>query len=693
MEYDIDLDHFDEYDAFVEGRKTKRQTTRPTTYTTQPSNLQLKKRRSPWQPLPEEIITAIFSLTSQRTLKCVSLVCRDWSRISRSMIRRVGVWKTMDENGHHQLLNQMPKINTLVCWFLKDPELPPAHWDWIDPNSTLSMWKRFLRASTKPSEEGPLLNHIKELVIHGDYISYKGVIAPLLPHLQYLQTLRLDFQKDHSTIDLFPILDHCSNLKELTIKGAVNKHLIIRVDSNDHDLTCAKVPEPPPKEELAWFYDQPTPTYPQRYGVLRIDFHEVIISQRTLERILVTCQLLDTLKATEMPKYRTVPSQPGVLLPVYLDRGRITRLAREFCPRMKWLALLQKFEPDQVWSTTDKPAKQGYGSQPPSRLYEWFVGKRRYLSASLEALDRQLIRNYRAQSILRFLTTLEITDTFARQEVHLGLLLSYTPCLEHFRASRAQFSIMTRRESYMTADGEHFYQTYISPKVCASEYKTNRERRMVARERGVLDLGPPHQASPSAIMRHIQKAREGKVRVGGTHWQCYNLRSLDVGLCHASDTPRLFTYLWQHCPLLRHLRVRCKSVQMGQSHYHNATPLFPLRDLRGLAQLETVTIYTDNIHGVSTGSEFEFLRRPINGKQSRCKKTRPPPMDTRRTIYEDDCGDDDTAVVLPCLMSMVFVFRSSIHKTDYRKVVETLEGMRPGVEFRFIERSTIDGAL
>ncbi|KAF9214204.1 hypothetical protein BGZ59_004131 [Podila verticillata] len=108
MEYDVDLDHFDEYDAF-------------------------------------------------RTLKCVSLVCRNWSRISRSMIHRVGVWKPMDENGHQELLNQMPKINTL--------------------------------------------------------------------------------------------------LEDLTIKGAVNMHLIIRIDSNDHDLTCAEVPEPLPREELAWFFD------------------------------------------------------------------------------------------------------------------------------------------------------------------------------------------------------------------------------------------------------------------------------------------------------------------------------------------------------------------------------------------------------------------------------------------------------
>lgn len=685
MEHEIDLDHYDEYDAVVEGRTKKHRTLH---ITQNASSLFPKKRRSPWQPLPEEILSAIFSHLSQTSLKRVSVVCRDWARISWAMVRRVGVWKTMDENGHQELLDRMPKINTLACWFLKDPELSSIHWEWIDPNITLSMWKRFIRASTKSSEEGPLLHHIKELVIHGDYISYKGVIAPLLPHLKYLQTLRLDFQKDHSNINLFPILDHCSSLKELTIKGAVNKYLIIRADSNDQDLTCAEIPEPLPKEELTWFYNnQPTPTYPQRYGVLRIDFHEVVISQRTLERIVVTCELLDTLKITEMTKYRTVPSQPGLLLPVHLDRGRIARLVRELCPRMKWLALLQKFEPDQVWNTTDRPANQGYDSQPPSRLYEWFVGKRRYLSASLEALDRQLIRDYRVQSVLKFLTTLEITDTFARQEVHLGLLLSYTPCLEHFRASRAQVRIMTRIEYYRTAGEERSYCANISPKVWASEYKTNRERRLEARERGLLDLGPPHQASPYAVKRHIQKAREGKVRVGGNHWQCYNLRSLDVGLVHASDTSRLFTYLWQHCPLLRHICIRC------ELHCSKDMPRFPLKDLRGLEQLETVMIYIHDIRGVVTGSEFEFLRRPIDGKQSRCKRTRPPATSTRRTIYEDDSGDDDTTVALPCLMSMVFVYRSPFLKAEYRRLVETLEEMRPEVEFRFIEQCTIDGAL
>lgn len=40
----------------------------------------------------------------------------------------------------------------------------------------------------------------------------------------------------------------------------------------------------------------PTVTYPQMYGGLRGE----VVSQRTLERILVTCRLLRTLKAPDM---------------------------------------------------------------------------------------------------------------------------------------------------------------------------------------------------------------------------------------------------------------------------------------------------------------------------------------------------------------------------------------------------------
>ncbi|KAG0311087.1 hypothetical protein BG000_006792, partial [Podila horticola] len=203
------------------------------------------------------------------------------------------------------------------------------------------MWNKFVRDVTNPlpskammkGTEG-LLHNIKEIMIHGDYISYKRVIAPLLPHLQYLRILRLDFQRDNSTMDLFPILDNCSNLKELTVKGAINRFLIIRSDSDDQELACAEVPDPPPKEELESYIhaNQPTTAYPQQYGILCIVLHEVVISQRTVERILITCPLLRTLKATEMKKYRPVPSRPDTLKPVHLDRGRIARLVREHCP-------------------------------------------------------------------------------------------------------------------------------------------------------------------------------------------------------------------------------------------------------------------------------------------------------------------------------------------------------------------------
>lgn len=48
---------------------------------------------------------------------------------------------------------------------------------------------------------------------------------------------------------------------------------------------------------------------------------------------------------------------------------------------------------------------------------------------------------------------------------------------------------------------------------------------------------------------------------------------------------------------------------------------------------------------------------------------------------------------LPLLTSMVFVYCSYPIKNDYRDVVEALEEIRPGVEFRFIELFTADGPL
>ncbi|KAF9197427.1 hypothetical protein BGZ59_005448 [Podila verticillata] len=126
-----------------------------------------------------------------------------------------------------------------------------------------------------------------------------------------------------------------------------------------------------------------------------------------------------------------------------------------------------------------------------------------------------------------------------------------------------------------------------------------------------------------------------------------------------------------------------------------------LQDLRGLELLETVRIYTDSIRGILAGSDFEFLRRPLDMRsqdqrqyEQRAAKHAPRgAKEVAGTIYEDDEGDDDTAVVLPFLTSVVFVYRSSPMKEDYRDVVEALEEIRPGVEFKFIERFTTDESI
>ncbi|KAI9236849.1 MAG: hypothetical protein BYD32DRAFT_417816 [Podila humilis] len=733
MEYELDLDTYADfdYDAFVrkfsdvdiKPRNTKREIACHTIQPAPPEGLVApKKQRTQLRPLPHEVLSAIFSFLPQATLRtCASLVCKDWARVCQFVVRRVGVWRVLGEDGHLELLNQMPKINTLVCWILQDPELQPEYWTSIDPNSALKMWNKFVRAVTEPlpsrglkKVKNCLLDNIKEIVIHGNYISYKRVIAPLLPHLQYLRILRLDFQRDNASMDLFPILDHCLNLKELTIKGAINRFLLVRADGEDQELEIANVPEPPPKEELESYIheNQPTTIYPQRYGILCIVLHEVVISQRTLERIIVTCPLMRTLKATEMKKYRPVPSRPGSLQPVHLDRGRIVRLVRDYCPYMEWLALIQSLEPEQVWNTTVRPIKQGYDSRPPPPvLYEWFVAKEtRYLSACMEALTFDGTRYYRrARDLLGYLTILEITDALVLQEVHLlSQLLSLTPCLEHFRAARARL-----------------YITDLRQKNWVHEYKTNRERRMIAKEKGRKDLSPAHQASRRNVMEYVQSVRESKVAMHmSDYWRCLNLRSLDLGIYgDAPNTSRLFTYLWLHCPVLRHLCIRCESVQMGQLiQYpeHGSRDLawtnsddwavqralpqrFPnhLQDLRGLELLETVRIYTDSIRGILAGSDFEFLRRPLDMRsqdqrqyEQRAAKHAPRgAKEVAGTIYEDDEGDDDTAVVLPFLTSVVFVYRSSPMKEDYRDVVEALEEIRPGVEFKFIERFTTDESI
>ncbi|KAG0326403.1 hypothetical protein BG000_001415, partial [Podila horticola] len=189
MELDLESYADFDYDAFVrkfsdvdiKPRNTKRETQRQPIQPPLKPPAAPKKQRTPLRPLPDEVLSTIFSYLPQATLRtCSSLVCRDWARVCQFMVRRVGVWKTMGEDGHQQLLNQMPKINTLDCWILQDPELQPEYWKSIDPKSTLKMWNKFVRDVTNPLPSKALmkgteclLHNIKEIVIHGDYISYK----------------------------------------------------------------------------------------------------------------------------------------------------------------------------------------------------------------------------------------------------------------------------------------------------------------------------------------------------------------------------------------------------------------------------------------------------------------------------------------------------------------------------------------
>jgi hypothetical protein len=188
--------------------------------------------------------------------------------------------------------------------------------------------------------------------------------------------------------------------------------------------------------------------------------------------------------------------------------------------------------------------------------------------------------------------------------------------------------------------------------------------------------------SETHCLEHFRAPRARFIVPWLSDWNCFKLRSLDVGLSgSAPDISKLFRKVL--CPALRQICIRCESVHLGQpveypehvgaasSKESKAVPASPKRFpdyLKGLcvllSQLETLRVYTDAIPGIVTGDEFEYLRQSQDGERN-----------------------------LPYLASMVFVYRSSPKKDYYHDVVEALEEIRPGVEFRFIERFTTDEAL
>lgn len=198
--------------------------------------------RTPY--LPPEIIGLICLFSSPRTVvHSIQRVCRDWHAVSLLYIGQKGLWRFRSQREEDELLDKLRlgRTNTLIILHESTPSLwrqrldrtPPYDLWWPALNK---FWRAVTVSSLEQDEESSttstlvmelqshpiaassLIQNIGKLVLQGQYTCDSTSLLPMLPHLGRIHTLELA-PVQCSRIPLFPILEHCLRLENLTIRS------------------------------------------------------------------------------------------------------------------------------------------------------------------------------------------------------------------------------------------------------------------------------------------------------------------------------------------------------------------------------------------------------------------------------------------------------------------------------------------
>ncbi|KAG0008840.1 hypothetical protein BGZ81_003850, partial [Podila clonocystis] len=81
------------------------------------------------------------------------------------------------------------------------------------------------------------MHKIKRLIVKSTSIWDPERVPALLPSMQWIRELELDALDCSTTIELFPILDLCSNLTSLSVQNTSgNSHIHVHWSSETNDL-------------------------------------------------------------------------------------------------------------------------------------------------------------------------------------------------------------------------------------------------------------------------------------------------------------------------------------------------------------------------------------------------------------------------------------------------------------------------
>lgn len=613
--------------------------------------------------IPPEILDIICLFVDQTTLcRSLRLVSRTWSTIAKRHVDQKGSWTLGPQQDEDRLLADIEHglINVLELNYKDDlpghrsnhaisstGRMEPYHeWPWA--------WSKIVALLLGNSSDGMddtqpavrnncLMHRIERLTVKSTTIWDPVRVPALLPSMQWIRELELDALDCSTTIELFPILDLCSNLASLSIRSTSgNANISVQWSSETNDLPEMELPALAPllKTHLS-LQDRASISF-QTYRLLHFSSRTANIQHGAINNLLDACPRLQSCKILQS----NISDLEGAAIHDYSELSNITktlyRRAALVCPQLAEFHL----PPIGPWDSTNDPNGHESGMLTLKLAQEWFPQTRFF---SLQCCISPTWRpSHDIRHLLGQLTHIEI-DTEAGVDLEVfNRMLGYTYSLLHLSTPSIRYRRMQRSIVQHTTDeamapfiarwtGSHspkqvrlqFSWRYGWTHIYNRHYLKNLERikKKLRREKCLLER---------RLMAPFQ-------------WRCYNLQTLDLGLGEASGHQTTFEYIVRACPRLVELTLHMREFWLSDNwhgfHGHTGShtakrsprpprPILSLGSLsavlaegnsttgrapsrdHGLPYLRRLTIVTVDIPGILHKSDLNFMMMQDGSKRN-----------------------------------------------------------------------------
>ncbi|KAF9944298.1 hypothetical protein BGZ70_004817 [Mortierella alpina] len=671
---------YDQYDVQLVPRQTHRPRASKLKQRSETKVLlPIRKTSRKCHLFPMEVLDLVCSHLSQAALRfSVSLVSKKWYAVSKRHIsRRNGVWKDPTKGQESRLLEHMPNLHTLECWFGSTTGSQHAYDKLLLSQALRTAWDRFMTAITAPLQAsdrdpriesaGPecLLHYIRRLVFKGLQMTYEVSVPQILGQLHFLQSLELHVCA--TDIPLFELLNSSPSLTELKVVG--QRNTLAQVVSGDEEDLIRELPDPITHPATAQLPRRPPAidpprAYSERYKLRIFDVSGVVVKQRVLERLIATCPGLRVFKVHEINAKIWLP-ELSISRHHPIDEERLWIHLQDCCPKIEWYFI-------------SLMANRGSeGMVPLKRMCQSnTLGRFLTTSCSEDWLDHLEDDALRALPRITVLEVLPKTCSAACTK-SLHQLLCLMPNLLHLIAGDMNF----QASAVLVPPG------CTRPEALRKEFiYHNRDRKRQEREE-------KRQQRQRALDR-FQGSPQNRITVIPEIWQCRDLRTMTLDLGGWVENFSLFTQYVAGHRLLRNLtslaigicHLRVGQVK-GQPTADKALPERWENDfllLRGLRCLETLDVKTYSILGVVQATDFEFLRRQDHSQV--ILYIAATNKDAGSDLDEDLAGNRPRrrrkdSTFWPHLQSLHVTYACAKEATNFSDVVAGIQQIRPGVEF------------